>query len=145
MLPSLDATFCRCYLLVCICYFLSSIYVVLLMHSFLWQQTTCWCYAISLQIADFNYTAAKAYSFMFFTLLNTCMLHRLLLMQVKCAVAKARQVWPHQNMQQCVCTQWLTHTEPTELTFKRQRFKCPVLPGDRNISWRFKRLPIWLV
>jgi len=33
---------------------------MLLMHTFLWQKTTYWCYAISLQIADFNYSAAKA-------------------------------------------------------------------------------------
>jgi hypothetical protein len=31
------------------------------------------------------------------------------------------------------------------LTFKRWRFKCPVLAADRNFSWRFKRLPLWLV
>jgi len=54
-------------------------------------------------------------SYMFFTSLNTCMLYRLLLMQVRCAVAKAGQVRPHQNLLHCVCTQWLTQTEATEL------------------------------
>jgi hypothetical protein len=30
------------------------------------------------------------------------------------------------------------------LTFKRRRFKCPVLSADRNFLWEFKRLLLWV-